>query len=323
MHLIDNQYLIYHSTNTKDTIMHDLYSIYTKVHKTLKRALKQYLVDGQNLRFYSNRPKMTDLEILSLSLTAECLGIDSENLLWSKLRKDYSKRFPKLIHRTRFNARRKALAEWLVVCADIWSAEMSGEETEFIVDSIPIPVCKISRERNSRVCRTAGESLKASKGWSASDNQYFIGYKLHLITSVSGVYQEHALLPANVHDIAFLKQLEQTHLFNCQLIGDRAYRSHPLQLRMFDERQIDLQVPYRRNQRDFKEYPYDLKIKRKQIETTFSQYCDEFMLKRNYAKSYAGLSTRIDTKITAMTFKQYWNFLHGNKISRTKHSLAA
>lgn len=303
--------------------MHDLYSIYIKVRKTLKTALKQYLVKGQNLRHYSNPPKMSDLAILSLAITAECLGIDSENLLWSKIQKDYADKFPRLIHRTRFNARRKSLSEWLIVCADIWSAEMTDRDKEFIIDSIPIPVCKISRERSSRVCRKEHHELKATKGWSSSDKQYFIGYKLHLITSVSGVYQEHALLPANVHDIIFLKQLERTHLFNCQLIGDRAYQSHPLQLRMFDEKQIDLKVPYKSNQRDFREYPYDLKIKRKRIETTFSQYCDEFMLKRNYAKSDIGLSIRIDTKITAMTFKQFWNFIHGNKISKTKHSLAA
>jgi hypothetical protein len=256
-------------------------------------------------------------------VTAECLAIDSENHLWAKIKKDDRDQFPNLIHRTRYNARRKALSEWLVVCADIWSDRMSGDETLFIIDSIPIPVCKISRERSSSVCRKNEPTSPATKGWSASECQYFIGYKLHLITSHSGAYQEHALLPANVHDITYLKQLDETHLYNCQLIGDRAYRSDPLQLRLFEERFIQLQVPYRKNQTDFREYPYNLKIKRKRIETTFSQYCDEFMLKRNYAKTFKGLSTRIETKIVAMTFKQYWNHLHGNKIGRTKHALVA
>ena len=52
---------------------------------------------------------MSDLEIITLSITSECLGIDSENLLWCKIKKDYSKYFPNLIHRTRYNARRKTL----------------------------------------------------------------------------------------------------------------------------------------------------------------------------------------------------------------------
>ena len=120
-----------------------------------------------------------------------------------------------------------------------------------------------------------------------------------------------------------LKELEHTHLANCVLIGDKAYRSNPLQLKLFEHFQIELSSPFRINQKDFKKYPYQRKITRKRIETCFSQYCDDFNLKRNYAKSFRGVNTRISAKISAMTFKQYWNFLNGNKISHTKHSLAA
>lgn len=303
--------------------MHDLYANYSKVRRQVKVVLKQNLVDGKNLRFYPNPPNMSDVEIISLSITAECLGIDSENLLWSKIKKDYSKHFPKLIHRTRYNARRKALNEWIIFCSDKWSEQISSDQDTFIVDSIPIATCKICREKSSTICRKMTDEVKASKGWSSTEQQYFIGFKLHLITCESGVFQECALMPANVHDITFLKSLNQTHLNKCVLIGDRAYRSHPLQLSLFERFDIDLDVPYRRNQKDFQPYSNERKIQRKRIETTFAQYCDEFMLKRNYAKSTFGLQTRIYSKIGAMTFKQYWNFLHGNKISKTKHSLAA
>jgi hypothetical protein len=303
--------------------MHDLYSIYKKVRNIVKVALKQNLVGHGNVRFYPNAPKMSDLDIISLSIASECLGIDSENLLWSKIQKDYGDKFPNLIHRTRYNARRKSLEEWLIYCSDRWSALISEHDDLFIVDSIPIPVCKISREDHSTVCRKDSDDFQASKGWSASDQQYYIGYKLHLITSSTGVFQECAVWPAHVHDINFLKQLSQTHLGDCQLIGDRAYRSQPLQMDLFRSHEINLTVPYRKNQRDFTPYPHELKIKRKRIETVFSQYCDQFMLKRNYAKSYRGIETRVHSKITAMTFKQYWNYLNGNEIGQTKHSLAA
>ena len=323
MQLFNNQYLKENTTNQKGTDMHDLYSIYKKVRKILRAALEQNLVDGGNLQFYPNAPKMSDLDVLSLAVTSECLGIDSENLLWSKIQKDYLDKFPNLIHRTRYNARRKSLGAWLIYCCDVWSEQVSENDDLFIIDSIPIPVCKISREKSSTVGRKPADELEATKGWSATDQQYYIGYKLHLITSSSGVFQECAVWPANVHDINFLKQLGETHLCDCRLIGDRAYRSAPLQLNLFRTHEIDLTVPYRKNQHDFTPYPHELKIKRKRIETVFSQYCDQFMLKRNYAKSYAGIRTRVHTKITAMTFKQYWNYLNGNDISKTKHSLAA
>lgn len=323
MHLIDFQYLKEITTNQKGTDMHDLYSIYAKVKKCIAKSLKQYLVDGKNVRFYPHKPKMSDIEIISLSITSECLGIDSENLLFAKIKKDYSTKFPNLVHRTRYNSRRKTLQEWITCCTDVWSEELTGHEDIFIVDSIPIPVCKICRAPRSTVCRKEGDEVKASKGFDSTISQYFVGYRLHLIASVTGVYQHCSILPANVHDINFLKQMNQTHLFNCTIIGDRAYRSNPLQLDLFEGWEIQLSVPYRVNQKDYREYPYEKKIQRKRIETLFSQYCDDFMLKRNYAKSYSGIAVRIYSKIAGMTFKQYWNYLNGNKISKTKHSLAA
>ena len=114
MHLIDCQYLKENLTNQKVTDMHDLYVIYSKVKRTVKKSIKQYLVYDDNVMFYPNRPKMTDLEIISLSITSNCLGIDSENLLFSKIKKDYSNRFPNLIHRTRYNERRKTLRDWIL-----------------------------------------------------------------------------------------------------------------------------------------------------------------------------------------------------------------
>jgi len=94
-------------------------------------------------------------------------------------------------------------------------------------------------------------------------------------------------------------------------------------LALFEDFEIDLQVPYRRNQRDFKEYPQALRIQRKRIETVFSQNCDQHKIKRNLAKSCSGLETRILTTVAAMTFKKYWNFTHNRNIGKTKYDLAA
>lgn len=323
MQLIDIQYFKEITTNLKSTIMHDLKRIYKKVRSHVRLSLKHYLVEGQNLRYYPNPPKMCDVDIISLSIASESLGIDSESLLWSKLKTDYPSLFPNLIHRTRYNWRKKQLSNWIIKCAELWRSKVPMQNEICIIDSMPLPVCKISREKQSRVCRQQRNKKKASKGYSAVNKQYYIGYKLHLIVCESGVYQHHEIRPANEHDISFLKDLDETHLVDTRLIGDRAYRSEPLQMELFDWAKIKLDVPYRRNQHDFKPYPKALQIKRKKIETVFSQYCDDLNMKRNYAKTYDGLNTRIISKIAAMTFKQYWNFLNHKPISKTKHYMAA
>jgi len=56
-----------------------------------------------------------------------------------------------------------------------------------------------------------------------------------------------------------------------------------------------------------KKYKKQAYVFRKRIEKLFSQLCDQFMIRRNYAKSFDGFRTRILAKITALTSIQYIN----------------
>ena len=69
----------------------------------------------------------------------------------------------------------------------------------------------------------------------------------------------------------------------------------------------------RANQKDSKPQFYQYKKYRKRIETLFSQLCDQFMIRRNYAKSFDGFKTRILAKITALTVVQYINKTYFNR----------
>jgi len=116
--MIEFQYIMNYSNDSKNTDMHDLKSIYTKVFNTPKHVAKECFVYGENHRFYPNPPKMSDLAVVSLVLSAECLEITSENLLWSKIIKDYPNLFPALIHRATFNRRRKVLRNRILQCTE-------------------------------------------------------------------------------------------------------------------------------------------------------------------------------------------------------------
>ncbi len=52
---------------------------------------------------------------------------------------------------------------------------------------------------------------------------------------------------------------------------------------------------------------------RKRLETLFSQLCDQFMIRRNYAKSFQGFKTRILAKITTLTLIQFINKFDCNR----------
>jgi hypothetical protein len=78
-----------------------------KYKKLISNMKKDRLNQSDNFYFYPNKPKLSDCEIIALSVTGESIGIDSENYFWGKLKSDHKDDFPRLIHRSNFNRRRK------------------------------------------------------------------------------------------------------------------------------------------------------------------------------------------------------------------------
>jgi len=264
---------------------------------------------------------MSDCEIIASSLTGESIGIDSENYFWKKLITDYCSSFPKLIERSRYNRRRKRLYPYIQKLNQGMADKLNENENAYIVDSIPVPVCQIAREKRSKICKETFENAP-DKGFSAVSKSYYYGYKLHLITSVRGVFQSMDMTKASVHDVHYLSDVKYSGLNNCVLLGDKGYLSKTHQLDLFTSCNINLATPNRNNQHIKELYPFIFKRFRKRIETIFSQLCDQFMLKRNYAKSFAGLTIRILSKIAALTLLQFINFQNNKPINHLKFALA-
>ena len=76
---------------------------------------------------------------------------------------------------------------------------------------------------------------------------------------------------------------------------------------MFETAHIQLECPYRENQKNRKPTYIPFAKARKRIETLFSQLTDQFLVIRNYAKETCGLFARIIGKISALTVLQYVN----------------
>ena len=91
---------------------------------------------------------------------------------------------------------------------------------------------------------------------------------------------------------------------------------------LFQSVNIKLQTPMRMNQKGYKKQPYIYRKSRKRIETLFSQLCDQFLIRRNYAKTFDGFKTRILAKITALTLVQYINkFIFDRPINNIKNQI--
>lgn len=300
--------------------MHNIRTNFRKFHDICKELFKDEIHKSGNFQFYPKAPKMTDLQLVALSLCMEALSIDSENLLWSKLKTDYTSLFPNLIDRSRFNRRRKRLQTHIAKVQEIISEKLQHTSKTMIIDSVPVPVVKLAREKSFKSFKQEYETAP-SKGYSAVNKSWFIGYKLHVIIYDNGVVQQSGITKGNVHDITFLKEVDSLPKRKT-LLGDRAYISNPLQYSLFDDYSVTLKVPFRYNQHDYKKHPKKLKSKRQMVETFFAQMCDHLNLKRNYSKSYAGLDTRLTSKLSAMSILHWINYLNDRKLSQIKHALS-
>ena len=260
------------------------------------------------------KQKMSDLEVVALSLTAEFMSIDSENSLFKQLNQA---EIPNLIERSQFNKRRRKLFLFSEEIRTKLAKEFLEFEDYFIVDSMPLEICKFSRHSRIKICKEEFESAP-SKGFCASQNNWYFGYKLHGVCSVSGIFHSLDITKAEVHDVHFLKNIKQ-QMSDCVLLGDRGYLSESIQLDLFQTVKVRFETPKRSNQKDYKQQPYIFRKSRKRIETLFSQLCDQFMIRRNYAKSFEGFKTRILAKITSLTLVQYINkFIFDRPINNIK-----
>lgn len=293
----------------------------------LKRNFDKFLpivnsfLDKMSLPHHGRTPKFTDGEVICLSLVSESLGIDSENHLFMKLTSEYKNAFPNLIERSRFNRRRRRLQRVIDLFRSYLVQCMVPCEDTFILDSMPIEVCKVARGKRARIC--LGDMHTAPEfGFCASQNQFFYGYKIHGICSLSGVFISFDLTKANIHDVHYLHDV-RTAYHDCLILADKGYLSNEYQLSLFQESRIQLNTPMRANQHEFKKQPFLFRKLRKRIETMFSQLCDQFMIRRNYAKTFEGLAARIISKISAYTLLQYINkFVNNKPIGQIKYALA-
>jgi len=236
-----------------------------------------------------------------MNLTAEYLSIDSECQLFRMLPKVLKNK----IERSVYNRRKRKLFYAIDFLRQQLCDKLIEFEKYFVVDSMPLEVVKLSRSGSSKICKEDFFS-SPNRGYCASQNLHFYGYKIHAVCSIEGVFKSFDISKASVHVIHYLNDIKN-QFENCVILGDKGYLSADYQLDLFESKQIKLEIPMRKNQGNYKNQAYIFRKKRKRIETLFSQLCDQFMIRRNYAKTFLGFKTRIMSKLSALTIIQFIN----------------
>lgn len=262
------------------------------------------------------KPKLSDIELVALNLTAEYMSINSELQLFRCLKGTV---LEDKIERSVYNKRKRNLFDYIENIRRCLSQKFSNFTDVFIIDSAPVAICEISRANRSGICST--DAIKPSFGYCSSKKTRYFGYKLHLVCDKNGIIHSFDFTPANIHDVNYLTDVKHT-ISNCTLIGDRGYISADYQQDLFSSSNISLSVPMRKNQHNFVSFSGTKRKIRKRIETVISQLDGQFVMRVNFAKTFQGLATRILSKITAFTTIQYLNFFVFNRsLNKTKINL--
>ena len=168
--------------------------------------------------------KLSDSEIMTISICGELIGIDSENAWYSFVKRNYHHLFPNLCNRSRFNRTRRSLLQTTeLIRQKLISVFNIPLNKYFIVDSFPLEVCKFGRARYSRCFRAYG----ADYGRRPSKKEVYWGYKVHAMITLEGYITNFEITPASTDDRDGLRDMLENET-NMVIIGDKGYISEKL-----------------------------------------------------------------------------------------------
>ena len=196
---------------------------------------------------------------------------------------------------SRFNRRVHALADWLAFLPTTLGELFTMGEV-FIIDSLPMPVCRRVRARRCRKVRG-----REYCGYCAAKREKFFGWRLHLICRPDGVPVRFHVLPAGFHDLTPVHELAYDLPNGARLLGDKGYNSAADEASMQAETGVRL-VPIRRaNMRPHAWFVDDIELHdyRHTIETVNSQL-EKMGVERLHARTNTGFDLKVHAALIAL-----------------------
>jgi Transposase DDE domain len=196
---------------------------------------------------------------------------------------------------SRFNRRLHALAAWLEAILEVLGQLVSSTTTLFLLDSVPVPVCRPARARRCRKVRG-----KLYSGYVAATKERFFGWRLHLVCTLEGVPIRYTLLPARLHDLTPIHELLFEFPSGTRIYADKNYNCAKDEASILAATGVVL-VPKRR--RDMTPNLWEDKVKLRQhrlrIETLNSQL-EAMGVQQLHARTQAGLELKLQASLLAV-----------------------
>jgi hypothetical protein len=262
-------------------------------------------------------PKITDAELLTLSVMAALTGHTSETRWLRYAGKHLRHLFTYLPGQSGYSKRLRKLAacaNWLIAVlardTSLWSDDV------WLVDSTPI---ECARARDT----VRGSDLAgwAEYGYCASHSRYFWGLRLHMVSTLHGLPIAFALTGAKADERQVLLDVlgEDPALLAARqsqtLIADKNYYGRDFETTL-SEAGLNLLRPTRKNEKPRPGSEF-FKPLRQSIESIFDTYKGQLDLEHHGGHTPAGVLIRILQRILALTAAIWHNDHTGQPIKRS------
>ena len=247
--------------------------------------------------------KITDAELVGLSVAQAAMGIPSDRQFLGLIAKVLPGWFPHLPCQSQYNRRLRRLAP-LLAGVQMQLAELLASGELRLADGTLIGVANYAGcARRSEFAGTA------AYGYCAAKSQWVWGMRLVLITDRLGVPLGYTLVAANEKEYEPVRELTTAHA-GCLLIADKGYwgRAYAETLAL---QGVTIQTPDRVRSADNLEREKRLAGLRLVIESTISNLKCQMRLEQHLAKTPAGLVQRIAQRLLALTIGMLLNTLNG------------
>jgi len=195
---------------------------------------------------------------------------------------------------SRFNRRLHALADWLAFVPQTLGEWWTRGEV-FVLDSMPVPVCRRVRARRCRKVRG-----RLYGGYCAAKKEKFFGGRLHLVSTPEGVPVSFILLPGALHDLTPIHDVLFGLPPGAKVLADKAYNSAHDEASILADTGVRL-VPVRKVNMEPNHWidEIDWKTHRKGIETINSQL-ESMGLQRLKARTNQGFDMKVQASLIAV-----------------------
>jgi len=204
----------------------EIFFIIDEFDKNFEKIVSDHsLVQNTDLKQRNRKSTLSDSEVMTILILFHSGHYrDLKHYYINHVKNHMKSEFPETVSYNRFVELQKKVVVKLAIFLKMFCL---GKCTGIsYIDSTPIRVCHIKREKQHKVFKGLAQKGQCSLGW-------FYGFKLHLIINDKGEILDFIITPGNIDDRKPLSDMNLHKRIFGKLFGDKGYISKDLFEKLF------------------------------------------------------------------------------------------